>query len=44
MEEGWAFYAWAMENDGWLGFNNLKRASRGYIGQEIDRLMEQAKR
>jgi len=41
MEEGWALHAWAMENDGWLGFNNVQRGSQGYVAQEIDRLMSQ---
>jgi len=43
MDQGWAFYAWAIENDGWLRFNSVNRSGKGYVAQEIDRLMEIAK-
>lgn len=41
MDEGWTFYAWAMENDGWLQFSGLKRAGDGYIAQHVERLMKE---
>lgn len=44
MEEGWVYVAWAIENDGWKQFNSVKRGSRGYLGQEIDRLLALAKK
>lgn len=40
MDQGWAFYNWAIENDGWLQFGGLKRGGKGYIAQQADRLME----
>jgi hypothetical protein len=43
MQEGWAWYSQAIEFDGWLAFCGVKRASKGYIAQEMDRLMEQVK-
>jgi hypothetical protein len=43
MEQGWAYYAWSMENDAWLAFSGVRRVSRGYVGQQIDLLMEQVK-
>ncbi len=41
MAQGWAFHAWTMENDGWLQFSEIRRASQGYVAQEISRLMKQ---
>ena len=37
MDEGWIYYAWSMENDGWLNFSGVKRDSPGYIAQEAQR-------
>jgi hypothetical protein len=39
MDQGWAMYYWAMENDPWLQFNGVRRADNGYVGQEINRLV-----
>jgi hypothetical protein len=33
-------YYWAMENDAWLQFNGVRRSGNGYIGQEIERLVD----
>ena len=43
MEQGWAMYAWSMENDGWLQFAGMKRATSGYIAREVDKLIAEAK-
>jgi hypothetical protein len=43
MNRGWAYYAQAMEMDGWLQFAGVCRKSKGYVGQEIDRLMAMIK-
>jgi hypothetical protein len=40
MDQGWAFYAQSIEMDGWLGFNGVKRKGTGYVGQEVEKLME----
>lgn len=32
--QGWAMYAWAIENNGW---SDVDRDSDGYIAQEIQR-------
>ena len=42
MDKGWAFHAQSMEMDGWLSFCGMKRKGLGYVGQEIERLMELA--
>jgi len=42
MAQGWAYYAWSIEADGWLNFSGIKRASAGYLKQESDKLIEQA--
>lgn len=39
MDEGWAFYSWAIENDGWMQFQGIKRDGSGYVAQRIERLM-----
>lgn len=43
MDQGWAFIAFAKQNDGWLQFNGVKRQSDGYVKQETDRLIRIAK-
>lgn len=43
MDQGWAFIAYSVQNDGWLQFNGVKRASDGYIKQEIERLIKVAR-
>lgn len=40
MVRGWAYYAWAVENDGWLSFSGMRRDSPGYQGQEIKSLLD----
>jgi len=42
MDQGWAFYAFSMENDGWLQFAGVKRSGLGYVGQEREKLIKQA--
>lgn len=42
MIQGWAFLAAATEQDAWLQFAGIKRTSKGYIKQEIDKLVAQA--
>lgn len=42
MDQGWAFYAWAVENDGWLQFSGMKRDGDGYVMQGARKLTEQA--
>lgn len=44
MERGWAWWSWAVENDGWLQFSGVKREGKNYIAQEIDKLMAQVKK
>lgn len=44
MDEGWAYHAWLMDNDAWLQFGGVSRSSKGYISQEIEKLMGQAKK
>lgn len=44
MVQGWVWYAFAMETDGWLNFGGVKRGSDGYIKQEKDILMQQARK
>ena len=39
MAEGWCYYAWAVENDGWLSFSGVRRDGDGYIGQEVKKRM-----
>jgi hypothetical protein len=43
MVDGWAYITAAMEKDGWLAFSGVERKSKGYIAQEIDLLMSEAK-
>jgi len=43
MMQGWAFLADAMEHDGWLGLGGIERHGKGYVMQETDKLIEQAK-
>lgn len=40
MAQGWVYYNWSMENDGWILFCNVRRDSPGYVKQEIDRMMK----
>lgn len=42
--EGWVWYAYAMESDGWLNFSGVKREGRGYLAQEVERLMGRVKK
>lgn len=44
MIRGWVYYAYAMENSGWLNFAGVKRQGAGYIKQQTETLMEQAKK
>lgn len=44
MAEGWAWYAAAMELDGWLSFCGIQRVSDGYIRQQVNLLIEEAHR
>lgn len=44
MVQGWALYAHIIQSDGWLQFGGIKRKSRGYVGQEVDRLVAIAKK
>lgn len=43
MDQGWAFFSWSMENDGWLQFGGVRRDGPGYLGQAIAPLMAVAK-
>lgn len=43
MIQGWCYVAWAVENDGWLGFCGVKRSGAGYIKQYADELYAIAK-
>jgi len=43
MDMGWIYYAWSLENDGWLQFSGVKRDSLGFIAQEVERLLSDAK-
>jgi hypothetical protein len=42
MDQGWAFYAWAIENDGWLQFSGVKRDGDGYVMQGARELVGEA--
>ena len=42
MIQGWAMYAWSLENDFLVQWGN-KRASRGYVAIEVEKLIAQAK-
>lgn len=44
MDQGWAFYSWSMENDGWLQFCGVRRDGKGYMGQQAEHLMELARK
>jgi hypothetical protein len=37
--EGWAWYAWAMENEATMFGASYKRTTDGYVKQETKRLM-----
>lgn len=41
--EGWVWYAWAKENEATMMGKLWRRCGKGYVAQESDRLMEQAK-
>lgn len=41
MCEGWALYAWCIENDGWLKFCKVERKSPGYVKQQIDKMISE---
>jgi hypothetical protein len=41
---GWVWYSWAKENQFNAMGNLWQRSGKGYVGQESDRLFEQAKR
>ena len=43
MIQGWVYVAWAIENNGWLGFCGVKRNGAGFIKQYADALYKQAK-
>jgi hypothetical protein len=40
MVRGWAYYAFAIESDGWLSFSGMRRDSPGFIAKEITRLLD----
>lgn len=40
MDEGFAFYSWSVENDGWLSFNGVKRVGDGYKRQQVRMLLK----
>ncbi len=40
MDQGFAFYSWAIENDGWLSFNGIRREGDGYKRQEVRALLK----
>ncbi len=42
MARGWAYLAAALENDGWLAFSQVKRDGKGYVAEEVSRLMQAA--
>ena len=44
MDEGHAYIAAALLNDGWLQFCGIKIDGKGYVGQEADKLIEIAKK
>lgn len=41
MVQGWAYFGWAIENDGWMAFSGLTRQGSGYVGEEVKRILEQ---
>jgi hypothetical protein len=43
MDELWVYYNWTIENDGWLQFSGVRRASDGYIAQEVKQILSNAK-
>lgn len=43
LARGFAYMAWAIENDGWMQLSGVSRASPGYIRQEVKRLMDMIK-
>jgi hypothetical protein len=44
MDEGWVYYSYAMENDGWLQFAGIKRIGAGYVAQHIERRLEKSRK
>lgn len=44
MIEGWIWYAYAMENDGWLSFSGIRRKGVGYVGMQRETLVAEAKK
>jgi hypothetical protein len=43
MDEGYAYLAAAILNDGWLQFGGIKIDGKGYVGQEAEKLIKIAK-
>lgn len=43
MNQGWAYVAWATENDAMNQFGGVKALSPTYMRQESDKLIKQAK-
>jgi hypothetical protein len=41
---GWVWYNWALENEATLFGRLVERTSKGYIGQESDRIFNEAKK
>lgn len=39
MDMGWVYYAYAVESDALLQLSGVKRISKGYLAQEIERRM-----
>lgn len=35
MIQGWVWYAFAMETDGWLNFSGVRRDGDGFVRQQI---------
>jgi hypothetical protein len=44
MQRGWAYYAWAFDNEAKKHFVGVKFASPAYVRQESDKLIEEAHR
>ena len=40
MDEGWAFYNFAIENDGFLRFSGVERETSGYIKQAAQSIID----
>jgi hypothetical protein len=43
MVRGWAYFADSMENDAWLRFCGVNRSAAGYVKQQKDWLIKNAR-